>query len=58
MPNRSLNFAEAAEIIGISKRSLQGTYQTLGVPYYRIGRRIVFRSDDLELWFQEQRIAA
>jgi excisionase family DNA binding protein len=55
----NLSIAEAAQRLGISPHTLRfwTVYRGL-VPHVRLGRRIVFRPEDLEAFEQQHRVAA
>lgn len=53
----AVSTTEAAEIVGLAPATLE----TLrcrggGPPYYKIGRRVVYRSADLRAWVDSKRV--
>jgi excisionase family DNA binding protein len=56
---RMLSMQEAAEYIGAKFTTFQYYYieSRWNVPFYRVGRRIVFRESDLENWLAARRSA-
>ena len=43
------------ETFGISKSTLQRWMNDEGLPYYKISRRVFFRTDDFNEWFEQFR---
>ena len=61
--NRMLLEAEAARYIGMSRAFLrlsrcEGAYgnRTPGPPYYKIGRAVRYKLEDLDAWLQKHRV--
>lgn len=56
-PNRLYNEREAAELLSISHRSLQGWRQRGGggPPYIKCGRSIRYRRGDMDAWCNQNR---
>ena len=52
-----LTVEQAAEYLGLSKNAVYGLRYSGGAPVaIRVGRRLRFRSEDLEAWLNESRI--
>jgi len=50
-----IGFREAAPIIGVSYLHFRNSYKKLGVPYYKIGKRVEFSANELYGWIECQR---
>jgi hypothetical protein len=51
-----LTRVEAARILGCSPRVLDAwAYRGEGPPYYRIGKRAMYRASELDAWIDAQR---
>jgi len=53
MKNQLVTIAVAAQLMGISKRSLYNYCATKAFPSVRIGRRVLVRRTDLEALFDD-----
>lgn len=51
-----INFKRAAEQIGVSVPKVRILVREQAIPYYRIGRRIVFDTEELATWLAEHRV--
>jgi predicted DNA-binding transcriptional regulator AlpA len=52
-----LNLKEAAIYLGISAAKLKADlHRDAGPPHYRLGRRIIFDSRDLDSWLAQHRV--
>lgn len=49
------SLAELAEYTGISTYTLRRYMDTLGLPHFRINRRILIRIEEFEEWMEEKR---
>lgn len=59
MVKKYLTESEAAEMIGLSKRALQTQrLRRKGLPYYKLGRRVLYKVADIEQHMNNNRIAA
>jgi len=58
-PKRRGNVNQAAEILGIDSRTIENDrYKNppkLGIPYHKVGGRVVYDLDEIETWFQARR---
>ncbi len=45
---------EACEILGVARATLYN-YMKKGLPHYKIGKLVKFRTSDLEDWIQNQK---
>ena len=52
-----LNMSEAAEFVGIRKRTFEQFYRSWRVPSFKVGRTVVFREDELAEWLESKRVA-
>lgn len=50
-----LNSAEAAEFIGISRSTIYGYTHNGLIPHYKRGKRLFFKTEELEEWLTENR---
>ncbi|MEU6389995.1 helix-turn-helix domain-containing protein [Streptomyces sp. NPDC046939] len=48
--NVLLTPAQAAEVLGVSKRTLMDSYRRWGIPIVRVGKHVRFRTRALEQW--------
>jgi hypothetical protein len=55
--SQMLTMREAAEFTGIKFRTWQVYYRIWQVPFYRIGKNVVFSPDDLGAWLDTKRVA-
>ncbi|RMF86427.1 MAG: DNA-binding protein [Planctomycetota bacterium] len=49
-----LSAREAAELLGISERHLYNLRKTQGLPWLRLGQRVVYPLDALQAWIAER----
>ena len=49
---------EAARFLGISVRTLWQLKKDGAIPYYQIGRRVLFALEDLRAWARQKRVTA
>jgi len=49
-----LGLKEAANLIGVSKRTMQRLQQEGEIPFSRIGRKIIFRLSQLEAYLKRK----
>jgi len=49
-----LRYAQAADVLGVSRGTLEVWLSTkrYNVPYYKIGRNVLFKRSELERWVQ------
>lgn len=47
---------ELAEMLGVSKLTIYGWTSRRAIPFYRIGRLVRFRQEDVDSWIQENKI--
>jgi len=52
-----LNISEAAERLRLSKSTLYHLTSDRGIPFYKIGQRVLFDAAELESWIQAHRVA-
>lgn len=52
----ALGMADAAAYCGIKERTWEGYYRLWDVPYYKIGRTVVFRPEELDEWMAGWRV--
>ena len=55
MQDRTLRMPEAAEYLGQKLRTFEAYYQAWGVPYYRVGKSVVFRESELRAYLDSCR---
>ena len=48
-----LDINQAARFIGLKKGTLYNMISKKAIPYYKVGRRVLFRQSELEAWFQK-----
>ena len=53
-PDQLLTTREACELLRICDKHLRKLYQSEGLPVVRLGRRVVFRRQDLRDWLKLQ----
>lgn len=55
-----LSTVDAAAYLGISASALNADRRLrhLKVPFYRIGKRVVYRTPDLDAWLEQRRVDA
>jgi len=59
MQGKKLSTREAAEYVGVSERYFlngRSTKKVLLPAYYKIGRKIYYRVEDLDLWLEQFRV--
>jgi excisionase family DNA binding protein len=49
-----VNAHVASELLGVSERTLWTLTQTGGLPYVRVGRRVMYSPDSLRAWIAAQ----
>lgn len=52
-----LNDRGASEVLGVSRPTIRKMTRERTIPFYRVGRRIVFDADELSAWLRAQRVA-
>lgn len=57
--HRRLNTPQAAEFLGLAAATLERDRVTgrLGIPYLKLGRRVLYDRSDLEAWLDRRRRA-
>lgn len=55
--NEMLSLMEAAPVVGVSPFTLRAWVRERKLPFFRCGRRIVFRRGELEQWLRSRRVA-
>lgn len=58
MPKRYLVAADAAEYLGLSTEALYTRTRRGEIPHIRMGRRLRWDMQDLDLWMRRQRVDA
>ena len=48
-----LNVNQAARFLGLKKGTVYNMISRKAIPYYKIGRRVLFRQAELEAWFKK-----
>jgi excisionase family DNA binding protein len=56
--SRMLTMDEASEYLGIPKGTLYVKYRIWHIPFYKPGRSVLFREDELAEWLAAQRRVA
>lgn len=56
MPNKLLSVSEAAEMLGLSKHTLNQWKSQGRIPFIKLGRRTLFDPDDLEAFIADRRV--
>lgn len=54
MERNTLTVIETAAYIGVSKDSIYALVRENGIPYVRVGKRILFRKETIDNWMQLQ----
>lgn len=54
--NALLTPEQAAEVLAVTKRTLQDSYQRWGIRHVRVGKHVRFRVRDLEIWIDSQTV--
>ncbi len=49
-----LNIDQAARFLGLKKGTIYNMISRKVIPYYKVGRRVLFRRSDLEVWFKSR----
>lgn len=49
----ALNIDQAARFTGLKKGTLYNMICKKAIPYYKVGRRVLFRQVELEAWFKK-----
>lgn len=52
----ALDVSQAAELLRLSPRTLQGMVSARTIPHYKIGASVRFSLEDLQGWLQQHRI--
>jgi excisionase family DNA binding protein len=47
-----LNIDQAARFLGLKKGTLYNMISHKAIPYHKVGRRVLFRRAELEVWFE------
>ena len=56
LPDRNLSRKQAAKYLGVSHRTLgDWAYKGGGPPYYKAGKKCVYRLSELDEWLKERR---
>ncbi len=50
------NVSQAAELLGISTHTIYAWVCQRKIPYVKIGRRVMFRPQDIEAWIEGHRV--
>jgi hypothetical protein len=53
---RYMNFAQCAEYLNTTPDSLRVNYKRLGVPYAKMGARVVFDRFDLDRYVESKKV--
>ncbi len=53
-----LSLPEGAAVLGVSRHTLRAWARQRRIPFYRLGRRIVFARSDLERFLAANRVRA
>ena len=52
-----VNDRGAGELLGVSRHTVRKLVREKAIPYYRIGRRVIFDTDELAAWLRARRVA-
>jgi excisionase family DNA binding protein len=52
-----VNDRGAGEVLGVSRFTVRKFVRERAIPYYRVGRRVVFDTDELMAWLRARRVA-
>jgi excisionase family DNA binding protein len=52
---RWIGTAEAAEMTGLARRTLQEYAEDGKLPSYKVGPRVLFREDEIQAWMESHR---
>ena len=50
--NKIVSSKEVMRLLGVSKSTLKRWRETEKLPYYKISRKVFYRTDELNLWFE------
>ena len=53
-----IDIAGLAERLGVGERFVRRLVEERRIPFFKIGRHVRFRPDDVELWIRESRVEA
>ncbi len=53
---RNLNIKEAAEYLNLSSKTLYTYTEKAKIPFYKIGSRILFKTEELDAWLKERKV--
>ena len=53
---KTLTLIEAAEYLNVSKSTLYKYTSEATIPYYKIGSRILFKTEELDVWLKERKV--
>lgn len=53
---KSVNYREAAEILGLSERTLRNMVSKKKLPHYKLGKSVRFSVAKLEAWMEERAV--
>ena len=52
--NETFNIKEVSEYLKCSVSGIRNLVRNKSIPYYRIGNRLFFRKESIQLWIQSQ----
>jgi excisionase family DNA binding protein len=55
---RYLTVGETAEYLGLTEAAVRMLRQRERIPFHKVGRRVMFKVDDLDLWMTRHRVVA
>jgi len=47
---------EIADLLGVEKSTIYAWVHTRQIPYYKIGRLVKFKMEEIEQWIREKRV--
>ena len=50
------NVSEIANFLGVKESTIYAWVHTRQIPYYKIGRLVKFKSDEIDSWMKERRV--
>jgi excisionase family DNA binding protein len=56
-PQQKLRVPDVAREYGLTERFVRKLVFNRDIPFYKVGKVILFDRDDLDRWFEEQRVS-
>lgn len=56
MDNQIFNITEISKYLKCSVSGIRNLVRSKSIPYYRIGNRLFFKKESIDLWIQNQEI--